>query len=48
MNGIPWMLVQKMMADAPYYDAGSEKEEKVLTVTEENADDILNYVNNLM
>lgn len=35
-----------MMIDAPSYETENEDEEIVLT--EDNSDDILNYVNNLM
>ena len=35
-----------MMIDAPSYDMGDKEEDIVLT--EENAQNIMNYVNNLM
>lgn len=46
MNGIAWSIVQKMMVDAPSYDM-DEKEEEI-ALTENNSDDIMNYVNNMM
>lgn len=46
LNGIAWGLVQRMMIDAPSYDMGDKEEDIVLT--EENAQNIMNYVNNLM
>ncbi|MDD3019464.1 MAG: hypothetical protein PHX61_00625 [Alphaproteobacteria bacterium] len=46
MNGIAWSIVQKMMVDAPSYDMDEKDEE--ITLTENNSDDIMNYVNNMM
>lgn len=45
-NGVPWPMVQKMMLDAPSYDLDDEEEEILLT--ENNRDDIIDYVNSLM
>lgn len=39
-------MVQKMMLDAPSYDLDDEEEEILLT--ENNRDDIIDYVNSLM
>ena len=47
MNGIAWSVVQKMMIDAPSYDLDDGKEEEI-ALTENNSDDIMNYVNNMM
>jgi len=46
MNGIAWTIVQKMMVDAPSYDMDEQDEE--IALTENNSDDIMNYVNNMM
>lgn len=46
MNGIAWSIVQKMMVDAPSYDMDEKDEE--IALTENNSDDIMNYVNNMM
>ena len=45
-NGIAWSVVQKMMLDAPSYDMSDGEEE--LSLTENNRDSIMDYVNSLM
>jgi len=45
-NGIAWSLVQRMMLDAPSYDADADGEE--IALTENNGDKITSYVNSLM
>lgn len=46
VNGIAWPLVQRMMIDAPGYDADASDDDIVLT--ESNRESIMNYVNSLM
>lgn len=46
LNGIAWSVVQRMMIDAPSYDT-DDKEESI-ALTENNSEDIMNYVNNMM
>ena len=46
LNGIAWGLVQRMMIAAPSYDKGEEDENIVLT--EDNAQNIMNYVNSFI
>lgn len=46
LNGIAWSIVQRMMIDAPSFDIDNNNE--TVELTEENTDDIMNYVNNMM
>jgi hypothetical protein len=46
-NGIAWSVVQKMMIDAPSFDMDND-EDKEIALTENNAQDIMNYVNSMM
>ena len=56
-KGIPWAVVQRMLADQQRYDydedgiggtaADSTFEQGDVTLTEENADDFVNYINQL-
>ena len=45
VNGIAWGLVQRMMIDAPSYDIEIDDE---IELTENNSENIMNYVNSLM
>jgi hypothetical protein len=45
VNGIAWGLVQRMMIDAPSYDIEADDE---IELTENNSENIMNYVNSLM
>jgi hypothetical protein len=47
LHGIAWSVVQRMMIDAPSYD-NTDGEVEEITLTQENSDTILNYVNSLM
>jgi len=46
LNGIAWNTVQKMMVDAPSYDADAKEDD--IELTTENAESIMNYVNQMM
>ena len=54
-KGIAWAVVQRMLADQQRYDldnngtgaANSQFEQGDVTLTEENADDFINYINSL-
>jgi hypothetical protein len=46
-NGIAWSVVQRMMIDAPSFDMNTGDDEEI-ALTENNTDDIMNYVNNMM
>lgn len=46
MNGIAWSVVQRMMVDAPSVDFDDGEEE--IALTEDNSQQIMDYVNNLM
>lgn len=48
VNGIPWALVQKMMLDAPSYDYDSDDGTEQIELTDENSEQIMNYVNSMM
>jgi hypothetical protein len=47
INGIAWSVVQRMMIDSPSYDTNTGEDEEI-ALTENNTEDIMNYVNNLM
>ncbi len=40
-------MVQRMMIDAPSYDVDGDDDD-VIALTENNKEDIMNYVNNMM
>ena len=46
LHGIGWATLQKMIMDAPNYDYEKE-DEKNIVLDDNNADDIINYVNSL-
>lgn len=46
MNGIAWSVVQRMMIDAPSVDIGDGEEE--IALTEDNSQQIMDYVNSMM
>ena len=46
LHGIAWSVVQRMMIDAPSYDLDNGVEE--IKLTENNGEQILNYVNSMM
>ena len=53
LNGIAWSMVQRMMVDAPRYDSnsaakGNENHDVNMTLSEDNAEDVINYVNSMM
>ena len=48
LNGIPWAVVERMMVDAPSYDADGSKDDEVIRLTTENSQDIMNYINSMM
>jgi len=48
LNGIPWAVVERMMVDAPSYDADGGKDDEVIRLTTENSQDIMNYINSMM
>lgn len=45
LHGIAWAVVQRIMCDLPSYD--SENDDDVV-LTEDNADTIMNFINNMM
>jgi hypothetical protein len=45
-NGIAWAIVQRIMVDLPSYD--SEDKEEEIALNSENADNIMNFINNMM
>jgi hypothetical protein len=47
-NGIAWSVVQRMMIDAPSFEMDKGNEDEEIALTENNTDNIMNYVNNLM
>lgn len=51
-KGIPWALVQRMLADQARYDdedgeAGGGFADGEVELTEENADEFINYINSI-
>ena len=45
-NGIAWGVVQRMMADLPWYDFDGDKDdEEDVKLTSDNAQGIMNYIN---
>lgn len=48
LNGIAWSTVQKMMVDAPGFDADKDADVQNVQLTNENSESILNYINNMM
>lgn len=48
LNGISWALVQKIMLDAPSVDYDSPDDEEEFELTQENSEQIMNYVNSMM
>lgn len=48
LNGISWALVQKIMLDAPSVDYDSPDDEEEIELTQENSEQIMNYVNSMM
>jgi hypothetical protein len=48
MHGIAWSVVQRMMIDAPGYDMNDNGGVEEIELTENNSEQILNYVNSLM
>lgn len=48
MHGIPWSVVQRMMYDAPSYDLGDKQDVQEIRLTEDNNEQIMNFVNSMM
>lgn len=48
LHGIPWSVVQRMMVDAPSYDIKNDNEVEEITLTEDNNEQIMNYINSMM
>lgn len=48
LHGIAWSVVQRMMIDAPSYDLSDNNGVEEIELTENNSEQILNYVNSLM
>ena len=46
-NGIAWAIVQRIMVDLPSYDSEDKGEEEI-ALNSENADNIMNFINNMM
>lgn len=44
-HGIAWSVVERIMIDLPTY---IKKDEEDIVLTADNAEDIMNYVNNMM
>lgn len=47
LHGIPWAIVQRMMVDAPSFDASAGKDDTV-SLTADNNQQIMNFVNSMM
>lgn len=47
LHGIAWSIVQRMMIDAPSYDTEDDNVREI-ELTEDNQQQVLNYVNSLM
>ena len=47
LHGIAWSVVQRMMIDAPSYDLSDNNGVEEIELTENNSEQILNYVNRL-
>ncbi len=47
LHGIPWSVVQRMMIDAPGYDLDDGKETEI-QLSEDNSEQIMNYINSMM
>jgi len=39
--------VQRLLIDAPSYDFDSDKKDKAIKLTEDNADEVFNLLNNM-
>jgi len=48
LHGIAWSIVQRMMIDAPSYDISDGNEVEEIVLTEDNNEQIMNYVNSMM
>ena len=48
LHGIAWSVVQRMMIDAPSYQTNEDGDIEEIELTENNSEQILNYVNSLM
>jgi hypothetical protein len=49
IHGIAWGLVERMMIDAPSYDADSNGGDvQEIALTESNQEQVLNFVNSMM
>lgn len=48
LHGIAWTTVQRMMIDAPSYDFNDENEVQEIVLTEDNNQQIMNFVNSMM
>jgi hypothetical protein len=48
LHGIAWSVVQRMMIDAPSYDLSDNNGVEEIELTENNSEQILNFVNSLM
>jgi hypothetical protein len=48
LHGIAWSIVQRMMIDAPSYDLSDESEVQEIVLTEDNNQQIMNFVNSMM
>lgn len=45
MHGIPYAIVKRMAADAPGIDYDNKKEDTMLELSDDNADEILELIN---
>ncbi len=48
LHGIPWSVVQRMMIDAPSYDFDNDNTAEEIELTEDNNQQIMNFVNSMM
>lgn len=48
LHGIAWSIVQRMMIDAPSYDFEDKQDVQEIKLTEDNNEQIMNFVNSMM
>lgn len=48
LHGIAWSIVQRMMIDAPSYDFEDKPDVQEIKLTEDNNEQIMNFVNSMM
>lgn len=46
-HGISWAIVQRLLIDAPSYDFDSDKKNKVIKLTDDNVDEVYDFLNSI-